>query len=62
MKNELVDKAQKLVYPGFYVQWCEACQCVTVICPECGNNCCNGFEECGTCPAAQFQQKKYGEK
>jgi len=22
--------------------WCDLCDCATVICPKCGNNCCNG--------------------
>ena len=22
--------------------WCEFCNCAAVICPNCGNNCCNG--------------------
>jgi len=22
--------------------WCKLCDCAAVICPNCGNNCCNG--------------------
>lgn len=34
--------------------YCELCKTVTGICPECGNNCCNGGYgedgKCKTCP------------
>lgn len=26
----------------FQVKWCEVCKAKMVICPKCGNNCCNG--------------------
>lgn len=29
--------------------WCEICEVGMVICPQCGNNCCNGHEECELC-------------
>lgn len=42
----------------FEWKWCELCGHATVICPECGNNCCNGGygtvdgKYCKVCPEA----------
>lgn len=40
----------------FKWEWCNVCECMMVICPKCGNNCCNaswgphtGKEDDGTC-------------
>jgi len=30
-------------------KWCQLCECAAVICPKCGNNCCNGGSREG-CP------------
>ena len=52
---------QRVIRSGFYVKECKACNCLTVVCPECGNNCCNGFDQCGTCPASQKVQSVLSE-
>jgi len=51
----------------FIWKWCDLCECMMVICPKCGNNCCNGGygkdimgEECDVCELAyQFQDLGY---
>ena len=48
----------------FLWKYCDVCKCMTVICPMCGNNCCNGGygenimgDECDICELAyQFQE------
>jgi uncharacterized protein (DUF983 family) len=46
----------------FTRQWCELCERWTVICPKCGNNCCNGGhgevagEPCDVCGLAHQHQ------
>jgi hypothetical protein len=27
----------------FKIEWCDLCQSTMIICPKCGNNCCNGL-------------------
>jgi hypothetical protein len=42
--------------------WCEVCRCAAVICPNCGNNCCNGGsgKDCSdNCKAAYEYQNKH---
>ncbi len=42
----------------FKVSYCETCEVDTIVCPKCGNNCCNGSygvidgEWCDVCPLA----------
>ena len=40
--------------------YCETCDCVAMICPECGNNCCNGMYgrdgKCPVCPEVYRMQ------
>lgn len=50
--------------PRFKVKWCDFCEVYYVVCPKCGNNCCNGGHgtlpngrECKVCPAAYEYQK-----
>jgi hypothetical protein len=49
----------------FKWQWCSLCEHAMIICPKCGNNCCNGEYQCEICPLAyQYQElaikmKKY---
>lgn len=47
----------------FEIEWCQLCHGNMVICPKCGNNCCNGGYgevdggKCDVCPLAyQFQE------
>ena len=51
------------------VIWCSLCQCDTVICGKCRNNCCNGGHgtlpdgtECGACLEAYKLQDKMWEE
>jgi len=45
--------------------WCGQCECMMVICPTCGNNCCNGTygplatgkHDCPDCPQAYDVQE-----
>ncbi len=56
----------------FKIEYCKACETDMIICPKCGNNCCNGGsgkvngEPCDVCSLAyQYQQlvwDKYGAK
>ena len=57
------------------IRWCSLCQAITVICPKCGNNSCNGAygkaipdnfpagpddEKCPICPKCyELQEKLY---
>lgn len=43
----------------FKWSWCESCEVWTIVCPKCGNNCCNGGygtlengEDCDICSLA----------
>lgn len=36
------------MYDRNLIFWCEACDCISYRCPECGNNLCNGGG-CGLC-------------
>ena len=49
--------------------WCDQCRCAAVICPRCGNNCCNGSygelsgEKCQHCSDAyDYQWYMYTEE
>ena len=49
--------------------WCNQCNCAAVICPACGNNCCNGGYgklDGGECPyctdAYDYQRHMYTEE
>lgn len=49
--------------------WCNQCDCATIICPHCGNNCCNGGsgrldgEKCPYCiDAYDYQRYMYTEE
>jgi len=54
-----IDEAQAAVFDGFFVSFCESCDCFTVHCPECGSNACGGgHRNCGTCPATWKQQER----
>jgi hypothetical protein len=33
----------------FNWSWCPICECAMVICPQCGNNTCNGRCNCDLC-------------
>jgi hypothetical protein len=44
--------------------WCNICEVATVICPNCGNNCCNRTSPancCDSCKGAYTYQKKCDE-
>jgi len=45
--------------------YCELCDCVAMVCPECGNNCCNGGYgkdgKCEVCPEVYDLQDKAAE-
>jgi len=48
----------------FKWEWCDNCQMMMVICPKCGNNCCNGMHgdngECDVCNLAyEYQELAY---
>lgn len=50
----------------FTWKWCDTCDVAAVICPKCGNNCCNGgygkqgSGDCDVCELAyQFQYLAY---
>lgn len=50
----------------FEWKYCAVCEKMMVICPDCGNNCCNGGtgklpsgEECGCEAAYQFQKENH---
>lgn len=51
----------------FKWDYCPVCNTMTVICPKCGNNCCNGGigtvdgEECDVCELA-YNHMKHSEK
>ena len=50
--------------------WCNQCDCAAIICPHCGNNCCNGMcgedldgEKCRHCSDAyDYQRYMYTEE
>jgi len=65
-KGSIVDwNKGKPVNVVFRWEYCEACEVWAIICPKCGNNCCNGGygevggEECDVCPIAYEVQGKY---
>lgn len=56
--NRLLFKRRKAL---LYLTWCDACETYMLICPKCGNNCCNGgygqvfdvkveSKDCDMCP------------
>jgi hypothetical protein len=43
--------------------WCDLCECAMVICPQCGNNSCNGHYGCELCKdVQQWIYKSYDEQ
>lgn len=53
----------------FKISFCKLCEVKMVICPKCGNNCCNGCygkdiqgEDCDVCSLAYQYQEMYDVK
>jgi hypothetical protein len=44
----------------FNWSWCEYCEAAMIICPQCGNNSCNGTYGCELCKQVyDYQDKCY---
>jgi hypothetical protein len=41
------------------LSYCNDCKSIMVKCADCGNNCCNGTEQCPSCDEAYNHQKIY---
>ena len=63
MTNQGEITVANIDYGPFTVIFCSLCERDTVICPKCGNNCCNGGHgevdgvECDLCPDAYEYQR-----
>ena len=50
-KNEKVRETEIIMGKIPEWVWCETCDCAALVCPTCGNNCCNGtYGQDGKCP------------
>jgi hypothetical protein len=44
----------------FNWSWCEYCEAAMIICPQCGNNSCNGHFGCSLCKLVyEYQEISY---